>query len=570
MNKERLLGRTSLSHAIHTILAGGLLLISLPGGAYAESKESNSSHLVVTSSYYEVDPIISPALNSTVAANPGLYTQLAGKTAGKTVNAIADGKFPEVFNNNTIDGSFGVTTPIYVSLVNSHTGKTKKSFNLTDIAANQGDALVTSFSSKSELAINLSTDGKSLTFMGYDATPALIDISNSNTPGVFDPTNPTNGSATAANGTGFIAKPTYRNVAQIDADGSLHVTQTNAYSGNNGRAAILDNTTKTYFMVGNAGNSGTGPKNATLDTLSADTGVESILAGSLNPTTSVVGIYTNTTTGNAKGDQYGFSITQLINPATGLPYAADKTGKDDNFRGTTVFNNTLYVTKGSGGNGVNTVYQVGNGGDLDTLNNTSPITILKGLPTILATNLVSGTGLESNAGHYPFGIWFADANTLYVADEGNGNLFDVNTPANKYAGLEKWVFDGTTWNLAYTLQNGLDLGVNYTVSGTARDGSVGSYTTATGGLRNLTGRVNDDGAVEIFATTSTVSTSGDQGADPNKLVKITDKLHATTLPDDESFRTLKTAEYGEVLRGVALVNEEFKLAKERDRDGDNE
>ena len=157
-----------------------------------------------------------------------------------------------------------------------------------------------------------------------------------------------------------------------------------------------------------------------------------------------------------------------------------------------------------------------------------------------------------------------------MADEGNGNLLDVNTPANKYAGLEKWVFDGTTWNLAYTLQNGLDLGVNYTVSGTARDGSVGSYTTATGGLRNLTGRVNDDGAVEIFATTSTVSTSGDQGADPNKLVKITDKLHATTLPDDESFRTLKTAEYGEVLRGVALVNEEFKLAKEHDRDGDNE
>ena len=76
--------------------------------------------------------------------------------------------------------------------------------------------------------------------------------------------------------------------------------------------------------------------------------------------------------------------------------------------------------------------------------------------------------------------------------------------------------------------------------------------------------------VEIFATTSTVSTSGDQGADPNKLVKITDKLHATTLPDDESFRTLKTSEYGEVFRGVALVNEEFKLAKEHDKDGDNE
>jgi hypothetical protein len=222
------------------------------------------------------------------------------------------------------------------------------------------------------------------------------------------------------------------------------------------------------------------------------------------------------------------------------------------------------VTKGSGGNGVNTVYQVGNGGDLNSLNGSSPITILNGLPTILATNLVAGTGLASDAGHYPFGIWFADANTLYVADEGNGNLSDVGTPANRFAGLEKWTFDGTTWNLAYTLQNGLDLGVNYTVSGTAPDGSSGSYTIATDGLRNLTGRVNGDGTVDLFAITSTVSKSGDQGADPNKLVKITDKLHAVTLPSNESFTTLKTAEYGEVLRGVALVNNEFngfKLAK---------
>jgi hypothetical protein len=33
-------------------------------------------------------------------------------------------------------------------------------------------------------------------------------------------------------------------------------------------------------------------------------------------------------------------------------------GKDDKFRGMTVFNNVLYYTKGSGSNGVNTVYFV--------------------------------------------------------------------------------------------------------------------------------------------------------------------------------------------------------------------
>ena len=46
-----------------------------------------------------------------------------------------------------------------------------------------------------------------------------------------------------------------------------------------------------------------------------------------------------------------FNITQLAT-------SADKIGKDTNFRGLTIFNNVLYTTKGSGGNGVNTVYFV--------------------------------------------------------------------------------------------------------------------------------------------------------------------------------------------------------------------
>jgi hypothetical protein len=54
-----------------------------------------------------------------------------------------------------------------------------------------------------------------------------------------------------------------------------------------------------------------------------------------------------------------------------------------------------------------------------------------------------------------------------------------------------------------------------------------------------------------YATTSTISGSGDQGADPNKLVVVTDQLSATTLPTWERFFTLRTAGFGEVLRGVA-------------------
>jgi hypothetical protein len=42
-----------------------------------------------------------------------------------------------------------------------------------------------------------------------------------------------------------------------------------------------------------------------------------------------------------------------------LQFDGDKHGKDTNFHGMTIFNNTMYISKGSGGNGINTVYQVG-------------------------------------------------------------------------------------------------------------------------------------------------------------------------------------------------------------------
>jgi hypothetical protein len=66
--------------------------------------------------------------------------------------------------------------------------------------------------------------------------------------------------------------------------------------------------------------------------------------------------------------------------------------------------------------------------------------------------------------------------------------------------------------------------------------------------------------VTLYAITSTVSTNGDQGADPNKLVKVSDRLDATTLPtggeDDERvghFVTIRSAKAGEVFRGVAFA-----------------
>jgi hypothetical protein len=165
---------------------------------------------------------------------------------------------------------------------------------------------------------------------------------------------------------------------------------------------------------------------------------------------------------------------------------------------------------------------------------------------------------------YPFGLWFADANTLYVADEGDGYAggTDLYTHAAQQttAGLQKWVYNaGTkTWKLAYTLQSGLNLGTSYTVHGYPQgtNSATGlSWSPATDGLRNITGHVDADGTVTIWAITSTVSGNGDTGADPNRLVAIRDVLRNTTTTGAarESFVTLRGAGFGEVLRGVSLA-----------------
>jgi len=76
--------------------------------------------------------------------------------------------------------------------------------------------------------------------------------------------------------------------------------------------------------------------------------------------------------------------------------------------------------------------------------------VLNGFPTALKSKT-----------SFPFGIWFADAHTLYVADGGNGdNTFSNGTftvaASQTTAGLQKWIFDSDTgqWAPAYVLQSG--------------------------------------------------------------------------------------------------------------------
>ena len=525
------------------LLGAAALAAASAGGASADVGHDrpwfSPGNLLVSRSVY----VGTPGL-----LQPGVTVLPPGCTTGCAV-ATSDGSYPQVWNNDTVDGSFGVTSPIFLDQL-TPSGHLLNTLRVADggwwSGGQRGDHVVTSFSSKSELALNLSTSGRYVTFMGYVATPNELDVSNSNTPGVVDPTNPVPGTD-------------YRAVAQVDDHGRFRFTETNAYSGNNGRAAILADSggAPVYYLSGNAGNGG----NPQPDGVIAGAGAQFATPSYAPEFAQQPG---------QPAPVGSFSIAQLGDKP-------DKVGKDTNFRGLTIYQNVVYFTKGSGGNGVNTVYFIDTtgtacpggvgvpqpGAPLPTapiaydpaLLQTQGVTpynmcILRGFPTALKSTT-----------SFPFGIWFAGPDTLYVADEGNGdNTFSNGSystaAAQTTAGLQKWTFDGTSWKLAYTLSAGLNLGTPYTVPGYPAGDNPATglpWAPATDGLRNITGRVNPDGSVTIWGITSTVSGNGDQGADPNELVAVTDSPSASAPAPGESFRVLRSAGSGEVLRGVSFT-----------------
>ena len=477
------------------------LLLVVTVGTAASAAQADPG-LIVSRTVYPTGtniPAITP--NVTVLPNGAL--------------AVGDGSFANVFKNETPDPSFGVATGILIDR-RTLTGSIVATF-----APGTGTSLVTSFSSKSELGLNVSQDGKSVTFMGYAAAPNALDVSNANTAFFTDPSNPV---TNPANPLPTVA----RAIGTFDlTTGAITSTPVDAYSGNNGRNVVLASNGN-YYMAGNAGNSTNSSPLATgtvFSTLSDNTGVQMIAKGSSGATT-VVGAV-NGTFGNSNGYQRGFSITQL-------GVAADKTGKDDNFRGLTVFNNTLYVSKGSGGNGVNTVYQVGTAGSLPTAANagSTAITILPGFPSLTASS-------KPDTSTHPFGLWFGDASTLFVADEGDGT-----TTGGASAGLGEFKLQNGVWHKVATFANGLTNQASYT-QGLPWD-------IFTDGLRNLTGLKNADGSFHLWATTATTSsdTGHDLGADPNELVSITVNADGTA----SAFSVLELAVAGERFGGVAIAD----------------
>jgi hypothetical protein len=539
--------RSSIASAVSLLVGSGAAAFVHISTAAADDSFLQPGSLIVSSSNYEggTGAVASLAVGITPLAN----------TNTATIPAVSDNNYVTVWNNVTVDASFGVTSPIFLTAVDPNSGRV---LNRLSVPAGQ---VVTSFSSKSELALHLGQDehGNHLVFAGYAGSGVgALDVSNSDAVAGQDPTNP----VSFAFGSDYAF---HRTIVSLDDDGHFSYTPTINYGGNNGRAALLGSN-GLYYTVGNANNGNAetfgSASNGTTPDVTETTGVEVVKP--INGRSPNVAIPSSNSA----------EVDPLLEFGLGKKGADDKPGKDDNFRGVTEFNGALYFTKGSGSNGVQTVYTVVNapqspagfvpapnsgpaaGNVLPTVANAGQqsIVILNGFPTDSArASLADGT---SGGDFTPFAMFFANDHTLYVTDEGTGNSADA-----AHAGLEKWILGSNgTWTLAYTLTGGLIGKVDSHLVGF--DGPYPDVTTI--GLRNLTGLVNKDGTVTLWAATSTNSTSGDTGADPNRVVEITDEVGATALTGQvarEAFRTIAGPTYGTVYRGVAYV-----VAGDQDRD----
>jgi hypothetical protein len=511
------------------LLAGcsALALCAASAAAQADEPILIPNSLIISSSAYD--------RTQGAVASLTIGTPLAN-TNTATTPAIADNTYPNVWNNDSVDGSFGVTSSIRLTAVEPYSGRVLGGVHVPT------EQVVTSFSSKSELGLHMASDrdGAHLVFVGY-ASPGVgaLDVSNADAVAGQDPTNPVSFA--------FGADHAFRRtIVSMDEHGRFAYTPTINYGGNNGRSALLGSN-GLYYTVGNAnnGNAATFGPNGTSPDVTETTGLE--VVNPINARRASAAI----PAGNSA------EVDPLLQYALGKKGALDKAGKDNNYRGLAEFGGALYFTKGSGSNGMDTVYTVSS---LPTLANAAAqtISVVPGFPT--------DSSRATGGDFTPFAVFFANATTMYVADEGSGDALD----ATSHAGLEKWSLVGGSWQLDYVLTNGLIGTVDGSLFG--YDGQYPDVTTV--GLRNLTGRVDEDGRVTLWATTSTSSASGDNGADPNKVVRITDELAATSMTASvaqQSFKTVAGPTYGTVYRGVAYVpgcgDDHRTDACRHDRDG---
>jgi hypothetical protein len=237
----------------------------------------------------------------------------------------------------------------------------------------------------------------------------------------------------------------------------------------------------------------------------------------------VVGEYGSASEGNIQltgNDLYlsiaGYSATAA---AAGIQ-ASTNDWYGTSFPTGTGYNGNLYVSMDSGGGAFTGIWE------------------FSGTPTGSSTpvQIIPGNNGETEGNEVffsPEGFYFANADTLYVADTGDPK---AGSPGD--GGIQKWVFNGIKWSLAYTLTPTTS---NWT----------DSFQT---GFEAITGETVGTGASETVDLYAISYTSEDDK--PDGLFSIDDTLDSTNGSGD-TFDELETASGGgyQVFKGVSFAPE---------------
>jgi len=320
--------------------------------------------------------------------------------------------------------------------------------------------VVGEYGSSSEGNMQLSGDGRYLTFMGYSGSAAAagIDASTNSANGTNEPIGTAFKKSTVS-----LAQSTDTNVPRlavlVDGNGNVNSSAelNDVYSTNNPRSFYSPTGSKFYISGQGDGNN-------------SDQG---IFYGTVGQTAVSSGIYNSQQT-----------------------------------RFVTGFNNNLYMSIDTSSGSSTGVWKF-NG---EPTSSSSPTRIIPGNNGLTGSNEIF---------YSPEGFFFANANTLYVADTG-----DPKAGSKSDGGIQKWTFNGSNWNLQYALLP--------TTSGWVPTGNPSDANSGQSGFEALTGQVVG-GVVDLYAVSYTL---GDDN--PNGLYGIADTLSATS-GAGENFTELESA-----------------------------
>jgi hypothetical protein len=366
------------------------------------------------------------------------------------------------------------------------------------------------YGSSSEGTLQLSGNGQYLTIMGYGV--------NAQT---YNSTLDLNGGGTAlAQSNNSPATGTTNNIprviALIGSNGTVNSTTalSNVFNGNNPRSVYTTNGSN--FYISGQGN----------DDLTG--GVFYVSGLGATSATPITGADTNSKS-NGTYNQDTRDV-QIVN--------GQLTVSVDSSEGT--------ASKGYDIDGIGTL---GAQGSPPTTTLNKQPTLLNGLQGAITLNGTNGNTVNNTNGEMvylsPDNYFYANSTTLYVADTGapkNGSK-GTATDAPGLGGLQKWSFNGTSWQLDYTISAGLNLVPYYnTVTKSLTSDGVS-------GLYGLTGKVVN-GNVEIFATSYVL---GD--TDQTYLYGLSDVLADTQASQvtGESFATLAAAPADSSFKGVSFA-----------------